>query len=179
VEAIGIGLGIRAGQVHDWWEGLMSSGQIMQRMPASLYNAMNAAGARSVDMSELVDMYMAAGGTAGDAGTNMRLWAQVLNQFEKSGRATPYFDPSRMHFSPAMPVSPRAGYLSTPGASRPVSGAGTGAKPTAALTGGHRVQIGQIGPIYSGATDAKGLMADIDRAAQRKFLVAQADPGMA
>lgn len=68
--------------------------------------------------------------------------------------------------------------LSTPSASRPAhAGVAAAGKPTAAL-GGPRVQIGSIGPIYTQATDAKGLMADLNRAAERKFLVAQADPGL-
>lgn len=69
--------------------------------------------------------------------------------------------------------------LSTPSAPRPAAAASTtAAKPTAAL-GAPRVQIGTIGPIYTQATDANGLMADLNRAAQRKFLVAQSDPGLA
>jgi len=69
--------------------------------------------------------------------------------------------------------------LSTPGAARPaLASPGAGGKPTASL-GGPRVQIGSIGPIYTQARDANGLMAGIQRAAERKLLVAQADPGLA
>jgi hypothetical protein len=67
--------------------------------------------------------------------------------------------------------------LSTPSAARPVH-AGATSKPTAS-TGGPRVQIGSIGPIYTQAKDANGLMASINRAAERKLLVAQSDPGLA
>lgn len=71
-------------------------------------------------------------------------------------------------------VRPSAHTLSTPLAPRPTAAS----KPTASTTG-PRVQIGSIGPIYTQAKDAAGLVADINRAAERKLLVAQADPGLA
>jgi len=75
-------------------------------------------------------------------------------------------------------VSPHA--LATPGAPRPrAAPAGSAAsKPTASVTG-PRVTIGTIGPIYTQATDANGLVADINRATQRKLLVGRSDPGLA
>jgi hypothetical protein len=74
---------------------------------------------------------------------------------------------------------PNVHALSTPHAHRPAQGgAAAASKPTAA-NGGPRVQIGSIGPIYTQARDANGLMAGINAAAQRKLLVAQSDPGLA
>jgi len=67
---------------------------------------------------------------------------------------------------------------STPSAPRPLPPP-SGSSPPTSSTVGPRIQIDSIGPIITQATDANGLMADINRAAQRKLLVAQSDPGLA
>lgn len=69
--------------------------------------------------------------------------------------------------------------LSTPSASRPQPPGPSNMQPPTSSIVGPRVQIDSIGPIYTQATDANGLMADINRAAQRKVLVANTDPGLA
>jgi hypothetical protein len=111
------------------------------------------------------------GGDAGDPN-----WSKAITRFlgaypDNSSKAD--FAQAKAAGRAGAIARPSAHTLSTPGAARPAAG-----KPTAS-TGGHRVQIGSIGPIYTQATDANGLMAGINRAAARKLLVAQADPGLA
>jgi hypothetical protein len=80
---------------------------------------------------------------------------------------------------PAIPQWFSPGALSTPSAARPASAApGAPGTPPTGSTSGPRVQIGSM-TINTQATDAAGLVADLNRQMQRKFLVSQSDPGLA
>lgn len=163
---LGAALGGGAADVHDWWQNILGATQIQAKMPASVLNAMNQAGARGIDMDELIHMYQNAGGTAGDAATNMKLWARVMTQFAKSGEASPYFHPAWTQ-------------VVTPQAARPVSSstaAAQGTHPTA-MTGGARVTIGQM-IINTQAKDANAMARDANAALERKLLASQSDSGL-
>lgn len=107
-------------------------------------------------------MHFEAGGDSGDPN-----WSKAITSYLG-------FYPSTLDRGGfiSRPHSVAPSSLSTPGAARPAS------KPTAS-NAGPRVQIGSIGPIYTQAKDANSLVAGINRAAERKLLVAQSDPGLA
>lgn len=111
--------------------------------------------------------------TPGRPGTSQTQGAERPSQARAQSAARP--PQTRTYVQSPIPVHA----LSTPAAPRPSSTATTAAPIPVAGTTGPRVQIGQIGPIYTQAKDATRLMADVSRATERKFLVAQADPGLA
>lgn len=183
-EAIGIGLGIRAGQLHDWWMKQLQGYNTLKlnsEMPAvpPQVEGRLALGTNSYALRLL---HLEAGGDQGDP-----TWSKAITAYgglaQYPGGVTGYIREAVEAGAPSVgnTVSPRTlplHALGTPAAHRPIATPTGTSKPTAS-NGGPRVQIGTIGPIYTQARDANGLMADINRAAQRKLLVAQADPGLA
>jgi hypothetical protein len=181
-EAIGIGLGIRAGQLHDWWEKQIQGYEISKLgaqvpIPAQVQGRV----APDTNLNALRLLHIEAGGDRDDP-----TWSKAINAYsgllQMPGGAAAYVQEAAAAGRPLpAPTSPSYALhaLSTPTAPRPATAASAIAgKPTASIAG-PRVQIGQIGPIYTQAKDANGLVASINQAAQRKLLVAQADPGLA
>lgn len=173
-EAIGIGLGIRAGQFHEWFEKHLQDFRADKLAQIAVPPQVQSRLAPGTSLEALKLLHIQAGGDAGDP-----TWSKAVGAYgglsSMPGGAAGYVNSALGTGS--LPLTPSSHTLSTPAAPRLATHTVQG-KPTAALTG-PRVQIGSIGPIYTQATDARGLMADIDRAAQRKLLVAQADPGLA
>jgi hypothetical protein len=133
------------------------------------------------NLDTLKYLHLEAGGDAGDP-----TWSKALTVYTSLGAmpggadafAHSMFAEGLLRVAPSVPTAPA---LSTPTAPRP-TGVATGViprEPPTSSTYGPRVQIDSIGPIVTQATDANGLMADINRAVQRKLLVTQSDPGLA
>jgi hypothetical protein len=170
-EAIGIGLGIRFHQLMESFKGFEVRQELGTiQIPAQVMPRLTP----GTDLDALRILHGAAGGDKGDP-----TWSKAIIAY---GDLAQYPGGPEGYVNDAITMAHRAvspHTLSTPSAPRPAAHApGAILKPIAGLTG-PRVQIGSIGPIYTQATDANGLMADINRAAQRKLLVAQADPGLA
>ena len=180
-EAMGIGLGIRFAQYYDWYKlhGGNLQGQMREMwIPPQITSRLPP----GVNTDALKLLHIEAGGDEGDPtwSKTIAAYGSLLNV---AGGAESYVQSalSSQDTTPhsAVGVIPRTGTLSTPSAHRP-SAAASGAaasKPTTSITG-PRVQIGSM-TINTQATDAMGIMADASRAVSRKFLVSQADPGLA
>lgn len=146
---------------------------VMARLPADIASDPSA-------LSALKIFHFEAGGDSADPN-----WSKAITQYlgfygDNATRAAADFKRAQAEGRAgtiSRPHAPPIHALSTPGAARPAASAAAG-KSTAALVG-PRIHIGTIGPIYTQAKDANGIMAAIDRAAQRKLLVAQSDPGLA
>lgn len=162
-EAIGIGLGIRAAQFHEWWEKQLGAyrtsklsdiaGQIS--IPAQVQSRL----APGTNLEVLKLIHLQAGGDTGDP-----TWSKAIGAYQG-------VNPQAYLQSAATSGHLPMRSLSTPGAARP-------GKPTASL-GGPRVNIGTVNVNAPQATDANGIAASMDRALQRKLLVSQSDPGLA
>lgn len=170
---LGSWLGGKAADFRDWWQKHMEDFRAdkldQMRVPSTVLARL----APGTNLEALKLLHMQAGGDDDDP-----TWSKAVNAYRgvlaMPGGAAAFV--SSALSTGVLPPSPGAHGLSTPSATRPAPA--PSAKPTASLSG-PRVQIGTIGPIYTQATDAAGLMADVNRAAQRKILAGQSDPGLA
>lgn len=181
-EAIGIGLGIRAGQLHDWWMKQLQGYNTLKlnsEMPAvpPQVEGRLALGTNSYALRLL---HLEAGGDQGDP-----TWSKAITAYgglaQYPGGVTGYIREAVEAGGPSVgnTVSPRAlplHALGTPAAHRPIATPTGTSKPTASTTG-PRVTIGDIN-IQTQATDPNGIAAGIKRAVERKFLIAQSEPGL-
>jgi hypothetical protein len=171
-EAIGIGLGIRAGQFHDWFEKHLSQFRDDKLSQMSVPAGVSSRLSPDTNLDALKLLHIEAGGDEGDP-----TWSKAVTGYAGLGRTpggvTGYVRSALAtgNVSTALPLHA----LSTPRAPRPAH-SGAGVKPTAAL-GGPRVQLRDIN-IQTQATDANGIAAGISRALERKLLVSQSDPGI-
>jgi hypothetical protein len=181
---LGAWLGEHAADVHDWFARQTAFSRKSMLDTIRVPSQVTARMAPGANLDALKYLHLEAGGDAGDP-----TWSKALTVYASLGAmpggadafAHSLFATGLLNLVPSVPLSgPQIGALSTPSAARPpVPAPGvTGGKPIASLSG-PRVQIDSIGPIVTQATDANGLMADINRAVQRKLLVAQSDPGLA
>jgi hypothetical protein len=173
-KAIGIGLGIRAAQFHEWYEKNLENFRKDKLDQITVPPQVTARLGPGTNLDALKLLHMESGGEEGDP-----TWSKAVTAYGSlggvPGGAAGYVT-SALGSGILKPSVPNAGKLSTPSSARPA--AAPGSKPTSSTTG-PRVQIGSIGPIYTQATDANRLMSELDRQTQRKFLVAQSDPGLA
>jgi hypothetical protein len=182
-EAIGIGLGIRAGQLHDWWQKQIQNYEI-SKLSAEVPIPSQVQGriAPDTNLDALRLLHLEAGGDNADP-----TWSKAINAYgglsRYPGGVTGYIQAAAQAGNASVGnIIPHSSLplhaLSTPHMSRPAQGAPTAAGKPTASTGGPRVQIGTIA-INTQARDANGIAASISRALDRKLLVAQADPGLA
>lgn len=140
-----------------------------------------------VNLDALKLLHMEAGGSAGDSSWSKALVAYdslknpagYVAQGMSSGQLTPEFMGSPWFTGGGRTGSPwfSGAELGTPGAKRPPAVGAAGSKPTSS-TLGPRLNIGSM-TINTQATDANRMASDVNRAIERKFLVAQSDPGLA
>lgn len=177
-EAMGIGLGIRAGQFHEWWEKNLKNFRADKLANIRVPGQVTARIASDTNLEALKLLHIEAGGDAGDP-----TWSKAVTAYsglrEMPGGVQGYVNSAMAtgNTVPQMPKAPPA--VVTPHAARPASHThpASGTAPTASL--GPRVAIGTVMVNAPQAKDANGIAAAMDRALQRKLLAAQADPGLA
>lgn len=174
-EAFGIGLGIAAGNFHDWFEKHMEDFRADKLAGISVPGQVTSRLAPNTNLTALKLLHIEAGGDSGDP-----TWSKAVSAYgglsTAPGGVAGYVQ-SALTTGNTVPFAIPVHALTSPHLPRPAAAATPASKPTAS-TAGPRVQIGEIN-IQTQAKDANGIAAGIGRALDRKLLVAQADPGLA
>ncbi len=172
-EAMGIGLGIRAGQVHDWWmkhiHNQSFAGASTEAIPAQVQSRLDP----GTNLQALRYLHYEAGGDIRDP-----TWSKAIVAYaslaQKAGGPAAYVKYVQQTGNATVPS--RLPSIATPSATRPSVSHKTDA----------RVTITNLNVNAPNAKDANGVMkasrsaweAAANRAMERKLLAAQADPGM-
>lgn len=185
-EAIGIGLGIRAAQFHEWWKKQIGEFEISKLaaevpVPASV----SARIAPNTNLDALRLLHIEEGGDAKDPTWSKAITAYAGVAAMPGGAAAYVQEAAAAGRAPSPPPPP--GYFrahhgvlhipATPGAARPAQTLPAAAH-SAAAAPATRVTIGTVNVNAPQAKDANGIAAAMHRAMERKLLAAQADPGL-